>query len=147
MSSPNEIVVQKIERKVEISFPGTQGPSGPGILNGNGIPNPDVGGLGEFYLDIINLVIYGPKSTSGWGTGTTIIGPQGPQGDPGTGAAVFTQSTPSQNWIINHNLEFYPNITVVDSAGTAVEGSYTFVNVNTIIATFTSEFSGKAYLS
>lgn len=74
-------------------------------------------------------------------------GPQGPQGDPGIGAYVHTQGVASTNWTINHNLGFFPNVEIIDSAGSSVIGSYQFVNVNTIIATFTDPFAGKAYLS
>jgi len=44
-------------------------------------------------------------------------------------------------------LGFIPNITVVDSGGTVVEGSYNYPNANTVVLTFSSAFSGKAYLS
>jgi hypothetical protein len=78
-------------------------------------------------------------------------GPQGPKGDPGIVPSdlgyVHTQSTPSSTWTIEHNLQFIPNITVVDSAGTVVEGSYSYPNSTTVILSFTGSFSGKAYLS
>lgn len=142
-----EVLVEKQEKFVEVSSQGPQGPSGSSILSGNGAPNISTGNIGEWYIDKQNSDIYGPKNNSGWGNPTSLIGPQGPQGDPGIGAAVFNQITPSTTWVINHNLGFYPNVNIVDSAGTSVEGSYTFLSVNTVIATFTSEFSGKAYLS
>jgi hypothetical protein len=63
------------------------------------------------------------------------------------GTYVHTQGVASSTWTINHNLEYYPSIEVVDSAGTVVIGNYTYANVNTIIATFASPFAGKAYLS
>ena len=79
-------------------------------------------------------------------------GPQGPKGDPGFGAPsdlgyVHTQSTPASVWTINHDLKFIPNITVVDSAGTVVEGQYEYPNSTTVILTFSGTFAGKAYLS
>jgi hypothetical protein len=78
-------------------------------------------------------------------------GPQGPKGDPGLSlieiSYVHTQSVPSDTWTIDHNLNFYPGITVVDSSGNVVEGSYTYQTQNTIIASFSGAFSGKAYLS
>ena len=74
-------------------------------------------------------------------------GPQGPQGDPGIGSYVHTQGTASSTWTINHNLGFFPNVEIVDSAGTSVIGSYQFTNVNTVVATFAGAFAGKAYLS
>jgi hypothetical protein len=77
-------------------------------------------------------------------------GPQGPQGEPGETqvvAYVFTQNSPASSWTINHGLDFVPNITVVDTAGSVVEGDYSYPNENTIIATFSGAFAGKAYLS
>jgi predicted phage tail protein len=50
-------------------------------------------------------------------------------------------------WNISHNLGFVPNITVVDSSGEVVEGSYEYPNATTVRLTFDGAFSGKAYLS
>lgn len=75
------------------------------------------------------------------------IGESGPQGPGAVVAYVFVQNTPSSTWTINHTLDFVPNITVVDTAGSVVEGDYSYPNENTIIATFSGGFAGKAYLS
>ena len=57
------------------------------------------------------------------------------------------QGSSSNTWVINHNLNFYPNVTVQDSAGTIYEGEISYTNLNSITVTFSSAFSGKAYLS
>ena len=57
------------------------------------------------------------------------------------------QGISSTTWTIKHNLNFYPNVTVVDSAGTIVEGEITYTNRNSLVLTFQSAFSGNAYLS
>lgn len=75
------------------------------------------------------------------------IGNSGPQGPSQVVAYVFNQNTPSTTWTIVHGLDFIPNITVVDSAGSVVEGDYSYPNENTIVATFSGAFAGKAYLS
>jgi hypothetical protein len=62
-------------------------------------------------------------------------------------AFAHTQQTPSATWTIAHNLNFHPNVTVVDSAGTIVEGEMTYVDQNNMILSFQSAFSGNAYLS
>jgi hypothetical protein len=59
----------------------------------------------------------------------------------------FTQNTATSVWNITHNLNTYPSITVVDSAGNEVEGSVQFTSSNTITITFSAGFAGKAYLN
>lgn len=79
------------------------------------------------------------------------LGTSGPQGAGGLQISdisyVFTQSSPANSWTIVHGLEFIPNITIVDSAGSVVEGDYSYPDENTVIATFVGAFAGKAYLS
>ena len=58
-----------------------------------------------------------------------------------------TQNTSSATWTIIHNLNFYPNVTVQDSAGTILEGEITYTNTKQLTVHFTSAFSGNAYLS
>jgi hypothetical protein len=82
-------------------------------------------------------------------------GPQGPQGAAGAPGEVLysdlsyvhTQSASSSTWTIVHGLPFVPGIIVVDSAGSVVEGDYSYPDENTVIATFSGGFTGKAYLS
>lgn len=52
------------------------------VLNGSGSPGTDAGVEGDFYIDTSVWEIYGPKTTE-WGTGVSLIGPQGEQGLPG----------------------------------------------------------------
>lgn len=79
-----------------------------------------------------------------------LIGPQGLTGATGSAESisyVYTQNTPSDTWAISHNLNFYPNVTFQDSGGTIVEGEINYTTRNTLTATFSAAFSGKAYLS
>jgi len=59
----------------------------------------------------------------------------------------FVQNTPASSWVINHNLDFYPNVTVQDSAGNIVEGEISYTDSRHLTVTFNSAFSGNAYLS
>jgi len=59
----------------------------------------------------------------------------------------FNQSSASNNWTITHNLNSYPSVTVVDSSGNVVIGAVTYVSENQITISFSSSFSGKAYLN
>ena len=60
---------------------------------------------------------------------------------------IYEQAIPSNTWVINHNLNTRPSITVVDSAGDTVIGSETYNDDNTVTITFASAFSGSAYLN
>jgi len=57
------------------------------------------------------------------------------------------QLQPSEVWVINHNLNCYPSVTVVDSAGTVVIGDVTYNSENQITITFRGAFAGYAYLN
>lgn len=60
---------------------------------------------------------------------------------------IYYQNTPSDTWTISHNLTFHPNVTVVDSGGSVVEGEISYPSPTTVLLTFRSGFSGRAYLS
>lgn len=114
-----DVVVTEVE--VDLTTPGPQGP--PGTPGSPGEQGPQ-----------------GPQ------------GPKGDQGDPGApGSApqayVHEQMTPSVTWTVVHNLGYHPNLTVVDSGGTEVIGSVTYIDINTVQLDFDSAFGGKAYLS
>jgi hypothetical protein len=90
--------------------------------------------------DIISITT--PSGTSSFGTSDVVTQVVVPDI-----AYAHTQGTASATWTILHNLDFYPNVTVVDSAGTIVEGEITYTNRNQVVLTFAASFSGKAYLS
>ena len=60
---------------------------------------------------------------------------------------IHTQGSASATWNITHNLHFYPNVTVQDSAGNIVEGEIAYTNSDSLVVLFTAAFSGQAYLS
>lgn len=82
-----------------------------------------------------------------------IPGPPGPPGAPGSGAGggdvsfTFDQITPSDLWIITHDLGFRPNIHVSDTAGSEVEGAVAHISMMTAVLTFSAPFSGQARCS
>ena len=60
---------------------------------------------------------------------------------------VYTQGSPASTWSVNHNLNKFPSVSVVDSANNDVIGDVQYVDVNNLTITFSSSFSGKAYLN
>lgn len=60
---------------------------------------------------------------------------------------IHDQMSSADTWTINHNLDKYPSVSVVDSAGSLVIGDVQYISRNALIVTFVGEFSGKAYLN
>jgi hypothetical protein len=60
---------------------------------------------------------------------------------------IHTQSSPSSSWSVNHNLSKFPAVTIVDTAGTEVEGNVNHTGPNGLTITFSAPFSGKAYIN
>lgn len=60
---------------------------------------------------------------------------------------VHDQGIAANVWVINHNLNRKPSITVVDTADTVVAGKREYINNNTVRLTFNASFKGKAYLN
>jgi hypothetical protein len=136
----NNITIDEENVVVQLGTSGPQGGRGTGILNGTSAPDNTIGIVGDFFLNTTNMNLYGPKTDSGWGTPTDLVGSQ-------ELGYVHIQSVPSAVWNVTHGLGFTPNITVVDTAGTVVEGSYNYPNSSTVVLTFIGAFSGRAYLS
>lgn len=57
------------------------------------------------------------------------------------------QSVASDEWLINHNLNKYPSVTVIDSAENIVVGEVEYLDLNNLKIKFTGGFSGKATLN
>jgi hypothetical protein len=62
---------------------GAAGADGRTVLNGSGAPAAGLGADGDFYVDTAAWDIYGPKTSGAWGSGTSLVGPQGAQGIQG----------------------------------------------------------------
>lgn len=106
----------------------------------------------------------------------TETGPKGEKGDPGVGLQyewvgsklgikteaesdfeyvdlvanttyTHNQISASREWLVCHNLGKHPSVTVVDSASTVVVGDIAYLNTEELIISFTSEFSGRAFLN
>ena len=60
---------------------------------------------------------------------------------------VHSQGEASAEWIIEHNMDNYPSVTVVNSAEEVVIGNITYITANKIKIEFKSAFKGKAFLN
>lgn len=77
------------------------------------------------------------------------VGYVGPPGQPGAAgdSLVWNQAVVSDEWEIQHDLGYLPNVTIFDSADTEVEGDVIHVDINNLTVTFSAPFSGYAVLS
>lgn len=60
---------------------------------------------------------------------------------------IFEQEIATNEWIVNHELNKYPAVTVVDSGDNVVIGDVQYLNANSLKISFTAVFSGRAYLN
>ena len=124
---------------------GAQGPSGTQGVQGTsgpqGLQGVDGGGVTEEQLAAA-IASAALGSTDDLPEGTTNLYYR-----PDRVSYYHTQGTSSSSWVIAHNLGFYPNIVVKDSAGSVVEGEIAYDSLNQVTLTFQAAFSGTAYLS
>lgn len=81
--------------------------------------------------------------------GVTLIGDQTSQtlGINEDKHFAFTQNIASDVWEVEHKLNKYPSVTIVDSADNVVVGDIVYLDENNVRLVFSSAFSGKAYLN
>jgi len=72
-----------------------------------------------------------------------------PDIDPGVGDKnfVYTQAVAASIWNVQHDLDKFPSVSIVNDDNTQVFGSVEYVDNNNLIITFTAPFSGKAYMN
>lgn len=74
--------------------------------------------------------------------------PAGKSGTSGAGTTlVYNQGVANSTWTINHGLDKYPSVTVVDSSGNEGFTTVKYIDSNNIILTFSSSFAGQAFLN
>lgn len=71
-----------------LSLVGAAGANGNTLLHGSGTPSGGLGNSGDFYIDTLNNLFYGPKLSGAWGSGTsTTAGATGATGATGSAGA------------------------------------------------------------
>lgn len=66
--------------------------------------------------------------------------------DLGSVGFVFTQSTPSTTWTINHNLGYRPSVELFDSGSQEIDGEVSHPTVNQTIVSLNPATAGTARL-
>lgn len=96
-----------------------------------------------------SVLVTGVRGPSGSMGQQGAQGPPGPPGQDGSGVQSYrhVQAMASSSWTVEHNLGFFPNVVIVDSTRSTVEGEIVYVDINTLIVNFTAPFGGEAYLS
>jgi len=147
-----QIIVTEVVNDVIVSTPGPQGPRGKSILNGTGAPSNNLGLAGDFYYNTSNTDFYGPKLSDTTWSGATVIKliQEGSDYAYSTSWELAQVTGPVNglySLVINHNLGFYPNFTVKNSAGDVLETGIDYNSINQITLTMAQPFAGTAYLS
>ena len=104
-----------------------------------------------------NLSVTGSYTDSAGNTGTAnqVLTSTGAGGrawatdTPGHNTFVFTQAVAANPWVIKHNLNKYPSVTVTDNSATPrrVFTVVDYTSINQVTVTFTGAQAGKAYLN
>lgn len=71
-------------------------------------------------------------------------GPAGPAGAAGGSVFLFTQSTPSATWVINHNVGRAVAVTLFDDDGNVVQSDIEHGTANQATVTWSSPTTGSA---
>jgi hypothetical protein len=58
---------------------------------------------------------------------------------------IHTQAIASNSWTVNHNLDKFPSVTVVDSNDRKMTGSVQYIDVDNVTISFEFALTGKVY--
>ena len=72
------------------------------ILSGATVPTATIGSVGDYYIDLTSVNLYGPKTAEGWGTPVSLRGLQGEKGSNGQdGTTPIISIDNNGYWVIN----------------------------------------------
>lgn len=161
--------------EVQVVAAGMQGPAGAALRHGYGAPDPGLGTVGDFYLNLTTYQMYGPKTQqAGWGAPTSLsvsvehlsdvaldglsdgqvlawdaaLGKWTNQSSASAFNYVHTQASAATTWVVQHNLGRQPGgVMVVDSAGTVLVGEITQDTADRLTVRFSVPVSGRVIVS
>jgi hypothetical protein len=164
-SGPIRRALEELQRRIAEAGGGvgTQGPTGPpgvvqAVLAGTNVTvdstNPAYpivastatgGGTGtdEVWIGLSDPIGFSPTIEL-WFDPDAVSPSPGPTG---AFSYVHNQGAVASTWVVDHNLGWFPNVTVEDSGGSTVEGEVVFNTLDRLTLTFSGAFSGVAYLS
>lgn len=149
-SSPNIVSVQDIVNAVSVTEVGSNSVTvvaatfvndagaSSNLFYSTGNPIDSLGQEGDFYIDTAIGKLWGPKGAVSWSSDPLPLVPK---------RHVHNQSSASSSWSITHELDGFPSVTVVDSAGSVVVGEVSYSSTSSLTVSFQGAFSGKAYLT
>ena len=59
----------------------------------------------------------------------------------------FTQGQPATTWNIQHDLNKFPSVSIINNNNVVINGEVTYIDKNNVQLNFSAGFSGKAYLN
>ena len=131
---------------LSIGTPGPEGPPGP--AGPAGPPGTGGGGTGTDEVWVgPNDPIAAHPTIELWVDSDDNSGGGGGGGTSGPMSYVHVQPTTSDTWMVEHDLGWFPNVTVIDSAGSTVEGDIAHIDTTMLTISFSGAFTGHAYLS
>ncbi|WP_214227385.1 hypothetical protein [Pedobacter sp. B4-66] len=88
---------------------GATGADGTKIYSGNVAPAAALGATGDFYLNTVTSILYGPKTAAGWGTSKSLIGATGSTGATGSPGSKIISGTGVPAASVGSNGDYYLN--------------------------------------
>lgn len=126
------------------------------VINGNNIPNLAIHDNDPMDICLSakergpagkDATINGVNALELTASGNVVLTQIGSVANITTSTFVFEQGVASSVWEIQHNLNKYPSVSVVDSAGNEIIAEVRYSDLDNITITMTGAFKGRALLN
>lgn len=91
-----------------------------------------------------SATVYATAQAGRYGDIAAVIGPPGQPGP--TARYIHSQTSAQAQWIINHNLGYFPDVSVLSTGGMEVVAEIVHTSVNQVIVLFAVPYTGSAVL-